>query len=188
MMYARRGMTLVELLVVVAIVGMLVGLLAPGVQAARETARRAQCQSNLHQLGVAFEHRRSTLGDHCGLPNALSRPSTRQDENDPRPTIAKCLEKYVEGDVAIFICPSDQEYYKKEEGLSYEYPASRLAGKTYAQAQRDRFSGQQRNSATIFLLYDIDCFHAKMTRGVLFLDGHADMCTAQETNDMGGTR
>jgi prepilin-type N-terminal cleavage/methylation domain-containing protein/prepilin-type processing-associated H-X9-DG protein len=49
---ARRGFTLVELLVVIAIIGILVALLLPAIQAAREAARRAKCQSNMHNLAL----------------------------------------------------------------------------------------------------------------------------------------
>jgi prepilin-type N-terminal cleavage/methylation domain-containing protein/prepilin-type processing-associated H-X9-DG protein len=56
----RAAFTLVELLVVVAIIGILIALLLPAVQAAREAARRATCVNNLKQLGIAMHNYHDT--------------------------------------------------------------------------------------------------------------------------------
>jgi len=89
-MTARRrrhpGFTLIELLVVIAIIGVLIGLLLPAVQAARKSARRLQCSSNMRQVGLGLQQFLNSKGY---FPNA----GTFAETSDPKkvPIIDFCL-------------------------------------------------------------------------------------------------
>lgn len=57
-----RGFTLIEVLVVMAIIGILVGMLLPAIQSARESARRTSCGNNLKQIGIALAGHEASAG------------------------------------------------------------------------------------------------------------------------------
>jgi len=91
----RDGLTLVELLVLLGIIGVLIGLLLPAVQQAREAASCCRCRNNLRQLGLAFQNHESGTGRLPTLkwPAAL-RPYLEQDH-------------YARGTpLAVLLCPS----------------------------------------------------------------------------------
>jgi prepilin-type N-terminal cleavage/methylation domain-containing protein/prepilin-type processing-associated H-X9-DG protein len=71
--HRRRGFTLVELLVVITIISMLMALLLPAVQAAREAGRRATCMNNQQQLGKALLNYESGAGMFPGLREYLGK-------------------------------------------------------------------------------------------------------------------
>ena len=151
-----RAFTLVELLVVIAVIAALMGLLLPAVLAAREAARRAQCQSNLHQIGVAVFRYADRSPRQSRFPEGLSQALDRRDEHD------------------ILYCPSAEVRDRSKQQVSadpakYEY---RVGGLTRLQVME----GWSSPSVEIVMAIDSLPYHGppdtQSSYNVLYLDGH----------------
>jgi prepilin-type N-terminal cleavage/methylation domain-containing protein len=88
---SQAGFTLVELLVVIAIIGVLVGMLLPAVQYARAAARRTQCLSQMHNIGVAMTNYMDTRGQMARFPDCARMPSISN-----RMSLVTALGPYIE--------------------------------------------------------------------------------------------
>jgi prepilin-type N-terminal cleavage/methylation domain-containing protein/prepilin-type processing-associated H-X9-DG protein len=95
----RQGFTLVELLVVISIVGMLLALLLPAVQAAREMGRKTQCTNRMRQIGIAIHNR--------ALVHRGAFPETSHTASEPDKGWIYQLGPYTENVDLIRICPDD---------------------------------------------------------------------------------
>lgn len=109
----QNPFTLVELLITIGIIALLAGLLIPAAGRARETARRADCLSNLKQIGAGLEM--------YGQANRFCLP-TCGGSQDPAagPTIREVLLPNLSGSEDVFRCPSDAEYAARSGG-SYDW-------------------------------------------------------------------
>jgi prepilin-type N-terminal cleavage/methylation domain-containing protein len=100
----RRGFTLVEMLVVIAIISMLVGLTMPAVQQAREAAFRTQCANNLKEIGLAMHNYNDVWGT---LPPTIS--------YHQGPTWAVLIFPYLEQDNLYAQWDLNRTYYQQND-------------------------------------------------------------------------
>lgn len=162
----KKGFTLIEVLVVVAIIALLVSIVYPSLQQATAAAKRTQCAANLHAVAVAF--RMYLNQSHEIMPVAAQMPSLKLNDN---PRIADVLRPYLASAESLK-CPADtkKEYYVSE-GSSYEYQ-SMLGGQKVFDSFLSKRWGQERTP----VMNDYQPFHGRAgiegAMNYLFADGH----------------
>lgn len=137
-MCARRGLTLLEIVVVIAIIGLLLAISLPAIQMSRESARRAKCSSQMTQIGIALQsyeatHRVLPLGNAMGYSFLV--PILPQLERTDLFDLAEFRSfqcdmpdnKLYSSQVAIFVCPSDGVNVRALQGTNLR-GASNYAG------------------------------------------------------------
>jgi prepilin-type N-terminal cleavage/methylation domain-containing protein/prepilin-type processing-associated H-X9-DG protein len=156
----RAAFTLVELLVVIAIISALIGLLLPAVQAARDAARRAQCQSQLHQIGVALFRYADSQNRKGLFPRNLGLALDRRDEW----SILRCplVEPFSVDPPFVATAAAPPPYYYAYAGAS--------------QTRIKIIEEEQKSSTQIKLAFDPAPFHGPpgqdSSYNALYLDGH----------------
>jgi prepilin-type N-terminal cleavage/methylation domain-containing protein/prepilin-type processing-associated H-X9-DG protein len=111
-MRVSSGFTLIELLVVISLVGLLLSLLLPAVQMAREAARRTQCLSNLRQITLAAQNYESSFAVFPG-----SAVSVTEWKRQLLPFLERRPDSKV---VPVYACPSDEYGRGRLSQMSYE--------------------------------------------------------------------
>lgn len=103
----RPAFSLVELLVVVAILAMLIGLLLPAVQSARSAARQTQCRSNMRQLGLAVLM--FCDSNNGKFPLLAYHNNDDSEQNELQKSWIATLQPYLESVDQVRFCPEDSD-------------------------------------------------------------------------------
>ena len=148
----RRAFTLVELLVVIAVVAILGALLLPALGRARESARGAACLGNLHQIGIALQVYVSENNNRLPVMFDWSSDSA---VNTNGPSMPQVLRPQT-GSTNVFACPSDHGGVFGSTGSSYSWNVL-LNGQD---ADHLRLLGMDFSPHQVPLVFDKQPFHA----------------------------
>ena len=160
-----RAFTLVELLVVLAVVGVLVAVGIPVYGRMVETGRAAKCVANLRQIGTALG---LYLGEHnMTMPTLLAGRTNLSQDGD---YIDNTLNAYTQGNPSVFACPSDGGQ-AAQSGTSY-YWNQALNGQVMSGLN---FLNNY-DQTQVIILADKAAYHPYLVNKVNFLyaDGHAE--------------
>ena len=165
-MKAARAFTLVELLLVIAVIAMLVALLLPALSRASEAGRATACLSNLRQAGVALQLYAQDNDNRLPTMRDVSLTSSNE-----LPAPHQVLSNHL-GNVRVLRCPSDRQGLFLSTGSSYSWN-SLLNGQN---ADRLRVLGMDFDPHQVPVMFDKERFHIargeSKARNYLYADGH----------------
>lgn len=160
----QKGVTLIELFIVVAVIAALAAVLVPTMTRAKANARSVQCVGKLRDIGIGLNQYFADQG--MIFPTMVAARESREDDV---PVIDTVLLDYV-GDEFAFQCPSDHEGIFEETGSSYFWN-SLINGQRMGNMD---LLGMIRQESGIPIASDKENFHEHVGDGVnvLYADGH----------------